>query len=433
MSHQIWDQRYQPRNNIRDGDHRSAAQRDKARVLHSAAFRRLQAKTQIHGIGMSDFYRTRLTHSLEAAQIGSGITEQLAQKYPQPAESILGIDGHLIETICLAHDIGHPPFGHGGEIALNYVMRNDGGYEGNAQTFRIVTQLEPYTQNNGMNLSRRTLLGLIKYPNFIDTLNTGYPKCTSQNTKDVRTHDFVPPKGLYDCDSTVFEWLLSGIDQGDRDLFMSYAKQDNNHNKTLYKSFDCSVMELADDIAYGVHDLEDAIVLNKVTFESFQNEIVKPIQEYNSTKLSQRIHSLAIELFTEESYRRKNAIGAIVNNFITAIKIHKQDKFKTNILDYQAVLPPDDMRELLLFKNFVHRHVIQNTEVQILRYKGQQIVIELYKAFNSDPQRLLPTNTRKRWEKAQEKGLEKRIIADYIAGMTDEYANRMHRDLFLSC
>ena len=102
------------------------------------------------------------------------------------------------------------------------------------------------------------------------------------------------------------------------------------------------------------------------------------------------------------------------------------------MLDYQAVLPADDMRELLLFKNFVHRHVIQNTEVQILRYKGQQIVIELYKAFNSDPQRLLPPNTRKRWENAQDIGLEKRIIADYIAGMTDEYASRMHRDLFLS-
>ena len=173
-SHLIWDQRHQPRTDSRDGDHRSAAQRDKARVMHSAAFRRLQAKTQIHGIGLSDFFRTRLTHSLEAAQIGAGITEQLRQKFPEQA-NLLSLDGHLIETICLAHDIGHPPFGHGGEIALNYMMRDYGGFEGNAQTFRIVSKLEPYTINNGMNLSRRTLLGLVKYPNYIDTLVVPYP------------------------------------------------------------------------------------------------------------------------------------------------------------------------------------------------------------------------------------------------------------------
>ena len=128
--------------------------------LHSAAFRRLQAKTQVLGVGISDFYRTRLTHSLEAAQIGSGITAQLKIKNPDITEK-LSVDEHLIETLCLAHDIGHPPFGHGGEIALHYMMRDHGGFEGNGQTFRIVTKLEPYTAENGMNLSRRSILGLV--------------------------------------------------------------------------------------------------------------------------------------------------------------------------------------------------------------------------------------------------------------------------------
>ena len=109
MTHQIWEQRFQPRVDLRDGDHRSAAQRDKARVMHSAAFRRLQAKTQIHGIGVNDFYRTRLTHSLEAAQIGAGITEQLSSKFPTQSQ-MLSLDSDLIETICMAHDIGHPAF-----------------------------------------------------------------------------------------------------------------------------------------------------------------------------------------------------------------------------------------------------------------------------------------------------------------------------------
>ena len=104
-----------PRSETRDGDHRNPYQRDKARVLHSAAFRRLQAKTQVLGVGLSDFYRTRLTHSLEAAQIGTGITAQLWVKFPD-ITSRLALDPTLIETLCLAHDIGHPPFGHGGEM-----------------------------------------------------------------------------------------------------------------------------------------------------------------------------------------------------------------------------------------------------------------------------------------------------------------------------
>jgi dGTPase len=142
-----WEQALQerrlPRNENRDGDHRNPYQRDKARVLHSAAFRRLQAKTQVLGVGLSDFYRTRLTHSLEAAQIGTGITAQLCGKFPDVAET-LALDATLIETLCLAHDIGHPPFGHGGEIALHYMMHSHGGFEGNGQTFRIISKLEPH-------------------------------------------------------------------------------------------------------------------------------------------------------------------------------------------------------------------------------------------------------------------------------------------------
>ena len=428
MTHQIWEQRFQPRTDLRDGDHRSAAQRDKARVMHSAAFRRLQAKTQIHGIGVNDFYRTRLTHSLEAAQIGAGITEQLNSKFPTQSQ-MLSLDSDLIETICMAHDIGHPPFGHGGEIALNYVLKDNGGFEGNGQTFRIVSALEPYTKANGMNLSRRTLLGLVKYPNYLDNLSAPYPDCQASSIREIIARDYIPPKGLYQCDANVFEWLLSGIDQDDAQTFMAVLEIPNAHSKTLYKSFDCSVMELADDIAYGIHDLEDAIVLQKVHIAQFMDEVVTPIQR-NNTRLSERINTLAKELFSEESYRRKNAIGAIVNNFITAIEITRQERFKTPLLDFQAVLPDADKQDLLGFKGFVWKHVIQPTDVQIAEYRGQQIVIELFQAFQSDPERLLPTNTYRRWLKNREIGLEKRAIVDYLAGMTDEYAFKMHQNLF---
>ena len=164
-------------------DKRSPFQRDKARVLHSAAFRRLQSKTQIHNNGLSDFYRTRLTHSLEVAQIGAGLVAHLALVQPEFEALLPG--NNLIETICLSHDIGHPPFGHGGETALNYMMINDGGFEGNGQTFRILTQLEPYTEFNGMNLTRRSLLGLLKYPVYLSEVSAPYPEDTSRNFREL--------------------------------------------------------------------------------------------------------------------------------------------------------------------------------------------------------------------------------------------------------
>ena len=138
-NNETWQARINNEQKLRRNDHRDVYQRDRARVLHSAAFRRLQAKTQVHSTGMNDFYRTRLTHSLEVSQIGTGILEQLKRK--QPEYQGLFPPASLIETLCLAHDIGHPPFGHGGEVALNYMLRNHGGFEGNAQTFRIVTQI----------------------------------------------------------------------------------------------------------------------------------------------------------------------------------------------------------------------------------------------------------------------------------------------------
>ena len=135
--------------------------RDRARIIHSAFFRRLQNKTQVLGLGESDFYRTRLTHSVEVAQVASGIVETL-KKSSKDAEQIELLPSlELIEAIALAHDIGHPPFGHGGEVALNYSMRGHGGFEGNGQTLRICTKLGEYSDTNGLNLTRRTLLGVL--------------------------------------------------------------------------------------------------------------------------------------------------------------------------------------------------------------------------------------------------------------------------------
>ena len=194
-----WLTRKGPSNNARPEDHRSLYQRDRARILHSAAFRRLQAKTQVVGIGQSDFYRTRLTHSLEVAQIGSGIISQLKMQYPNFDH--FSFDETLIETLGLAHDIGHPPFGHGGEIALNYMMRDHGGFEGNGQTFRILTRLEPYTKEFGMNLCRRSLLGTLKYPVMFSDVVGEYPDKPTHSFRQLKAHSWLPPKAIFDVDS----------------------------------------------------------------------------------------------------------------------------------------------------------------------------------------------------------------------------------------
>lgn len=426
----IWHDRFLPRSETREGDHRSPFQRDKARVLHSAAFRRLQAKTQVLGVGLSDFYRTRLTHSLEAAQIGTGICAQLQAKYPEQTEE-LGLDATLIETLCLAHDIGHPPFGHGGEVALNYMMREQGNFEGNGQTFRIVTKLEPYTQHNGMNLSRRALLGLVKYPHFIDELRKNSHTVSASSHRQVIAHQWVPAKGLFRCDQANFDWMLAPLCNEDKTRFTEFISYPEKHSKTRYKSIDCSIMELADDIAYGIHDLEDAIVMGIVEKSQFTEAVVEPIQTLDVAWLSDTISDMPNKLFNQQPHVRKNAIGALVNCFITSIELTKLGHFKHQFLDYNASFPLAYKKALDVFKLFVYEHVIKKTDIQLLEYKGQQVVMELFEAFASDPERLLPANTRKRWLAADGDQGQFRVICDYISGMTDEFASRLYANMFV--
>jgi dGTPase len=427
----IWTQRRHDQQVKRQGDHRTPYQRDKARILHSAAFRRLQAKTQVLGVGMSDFYRTRLTHSLEASQIGQGIAAQLRNKYAQLTEQ-LQLNDTLIEALCLAHDIGHPPYGHGGEVALHYMMRDHGGFEGNGQTFRIVTKLEPYTAVNGMDLSRRTLLGLVKYPNYLTQLNQQKIQDTPQSHREVKAAHWHPPKGLYQCDQLAFDWLLSPLSAKDKQHFMQFKHNQSGHHKTQFKSFDCSIMELADDIAYGIHDLEDAIVMGIVNQQQFHQEVVLPLQDLTDCWLSGHIADLSEKLFSIHHHQRKDAIGALVNCFITNIEIlNVAPQFEQDLLKYNAVFPSQYHNALSVFKKYVFNRVIQKPDIQLLEYKGQQVVMELFQAFASDPQRLLPDNSRLRWQEANDQGNGHRVIADYISGMTDGFAAKLYNNLFM--
>ncbi|WP_028108897.1 anti-phage deoxyguanosine triphosphatase [Ferrimonas futtsuensis] len=413
----------------RQDDQRSPLQRDKARIMHSAAFRRLQAKTQVLGVGMNDFYRTRLTHSLEAAQIGTGIAAQLRRAHPQHAD-LIGSD-HLIESLCLAHDLGHPPYGHGGEVALNYMMRNHGGFEGNGQTFRILARLEPYTESFGMNLTRRTLLGVLKYPVLLSSLGGHLEEAHSGNFRQLKADEWAPGKGIFDDDAEILDWVLAPLGDKDKDLVTQTRPGPSGRPRSLYRSLDASIMEMADDIAYSVHDLEDAIVMGIVSYGSWRQKVAEPIKAIGDNYLAQRIEAIGEKLFSDEHHQRKDAIGTLVNAFVTHIRIETQGEFDSPLLAYHAVMEPGFDTCLNQLKRFVFECVIRKPEVQILEYKGQQVVMELFEAFASDPLRLLPKSTQKRWQAAQDAGHSgHRVIADYISGMTDEFAARLHQNLF---
>ncbi len=432
--HVLWQQRINIEHKLRRNDHRDPFQRDRARILHSAAFRRLQAKTQVHGTGANDFHRTRLTHSLEAAQIGSGILAQIENKQPE----LLPIlpSASLIESLCLAHDIGHPPFGHGGEVALNYAMREHGGFEGNAQTFRIVSQLEPYTKSHGMNLSRRTLLGLMKYPVLLSKVRCEILPEAVSHQRRLKAKDWSPAKGIYNCDEIDFDWVLEPLSASDMTLFSSLREPivaPDKHNKTRFKSLDCSIMEIADDIAYGVHDLEDAIVLGMVNRQQWQESAASQLAECGDPWFEENINDISDMLFSGEHYLRKDAIGGIVNTLLTSaqVEVVPNTHFHNELLSHNAYLEPHLATALEVFKSFVSEFVIQIPDVQIIEYKGQQIIMDLFEALSADPERLLPEATRKKWQHADTaNGSGMRVISDYIAAMTDGYAQKLHQQLF---
>ncbi len=400
--------------------------RDRARIIHSASFRRLQSKTQVIGVGESDFYRTRLTHSLEVAQIGSGICESLKSKYHDNPQYVNWIPSlTLIETICLCHDIGHPPFGHGGEVALNYYMTDSGGFEGNGQTLRIVSRLGEYSTHHGLDLTRRAMLGLLKYPCLHSTV-CNYPKDTERTNKT--NIDFCkPPKCYHDDERDVVDWILMPFGKEERDKFTSYICDKVKHGKPQHKSFDTSIMEFADDIAYGVHDLEDALALRLVTYKQWIEEVANKIKELPASEIKERLEFYNEKLFAESNKERKHAISKLVNYLISNIVIEEKTGFDSPLLRYQARISSPADKILGLFKDFVMKYVIKSPEIQALEFKGQQMVLRLFDVLLENPQRLLPKTTKDKFDESENK---KRIICDYVAGMSDNYAAKLYNKLF---
>uniref|UniRef100_UPI0040401032 anti-phage deoxyguanosine triphosphatase n=1 Tax=Thioclava sp. GXIMD4216 TaxID=3131929 RepID=UPI0040401032 len=447
--------------------------------MHSASFRRLQAKTQVLGLGDGDFYRTRLTHSMEVSQIGVSITKKLFRdakaanfsgKEHVLSQAAINYLPHpmLMSTICLAHDIGHPPFGHGGEVALNRCMLPYGGFEGNGQTLRIVTKLEKYAELCGMNLTRRAVLGVIKYPApFSETVdwnivpggkpasvireaplekgNPGYKVVTPDSSLFVAS-DFKPPKCYLDeeHEDTVLNWVAKDIKDWDVIRSDRKPKENGKHAKTKYKCLDTSIMELADDIAYGVHDLEDAIGLGLISRRKFLTWFdEKEQRKKNLSLLLDKIFDGKFEAFTQELFdkpspERKRAIGQMVGFFVENTSFSEEHpELSEPLFRYQAKFCTNPGRDnstvesaLEVLRSLVVDLVIRTPAVQQLEFKGQKMVSELFEAFATDPKRLLDEEHYRKTIQAGGKITTARVICDYIAGMTDNYATKRYQQLF---
>ena len=434
----VWHDRIEPWQQ-KPFDARSPGDVDYGRVVHSASFRRLQGKTQILNLGDSDFYRTRLTHSLEVAQIATGLVTQL--KHNLPSHDAIGYlpERSMIEAIACTHDLGHPPFGHGGEVALNYCMRHDGGFEGNGQTLRILSKLEKFSKAAGSNLTREALLGVLKYPIAYSKANNPQivPRMV-ENTSGTPLLDrkaSMPPKCYLDCEREVVDWLLQPLSNSDQELFQAFSSEEGKHKSAKHKSFACSIMDLADDISFGIHDMEDMLAMRLVTREQFEN-YVKPEQcqgllDYLNTHYAGEYGNDVFNGFVDKLFGngndRKHQINRVLNFIIPSVTITEEPEFEQPRLRYRATLPPGVMDFVKAIKNFVKRAVIFSPGVQHLEFKGQMMVIAVFEVMKSEPGSFLPSDLFAKYEASND---PLREICDFLAGMTDTYLLKTYERLF---
>lgn len=418
-------------------DARDAGDIDYARVIHSASFRRLQGKTQILNLGDSDFYRTRLTHSLEVAQIAGGLTKQIAKDYADHPVAAHLPDRSLVQAIGCTHDLGHPPFGHGGEVALNYCMRHHGGFEGNGQTLRILSRLENFSQSCGANLSRRTLLGVLKYPASFNATNNLTPalETSTSAVSLIDANKSKPPKCYLDSEADVVEWILDALSPSDRGEFQFVEQKVGKHHKPKHKSFDCSIMDVADDISYGVHDLEDAIALGLLTRVEFEDTVksnrcssfLDSLRMKYPDECGNNVYDYFVSMLFADSGNRKRCISRLVHHFMTAIEVIELPEFSEPLLRYRVQVKAEQREFLDALHEVVRDEVILDPSVQHLEFKGQTMVVSVFEAMASDPKRLLPRNFYKQFRESEE---DHRVICDYVAGMTDEYLLKTYERLF---
>ncbi|WP_412540154.1 deoxyguanosinetriphosphate triphosphohydrolase [Longispora sp. K20-0274] len=388
---------------------RSAYARDRARVLHSAAFRRLAAKTQVHTAGAGDFPRTRLTHSLEVAQIGREMGERL------------GCDPDVVDTACLAHDLGHPPFGHNGEDALHAVASGCGGFEGNAQTLRVVARLEAKVPGAGLNLTRATLDAICKYP--------------------WRRRPGTRKFGVYADDAAVFDWVRSALPA----LSAPVGGGPDDDRRSL----EAQVMDWSDDVAYSVHDVEDGIhggfialggladpderaalcldvadeyspedpsYLRPVLDALLADPVLAPLTRYDGSHGAQET--------------LKRATSVLTGRFVaTAVSATREEFGDKPLSRYAAdlVVPRETRAQCALLKGLALRYVMRRPGAEPGYARQRELLSELVHGLTVRSPDMLDPVFAPLWRAAPDDAARLRVVIDQVASLTDPGAVVWHR------
>lgn len=399
-----------------DGDYRSPFQIDRDRVLHTPTFRRLQNKTQVFWSGEYDFYRTRLTHSLEVAQIGKAICHWLKTRPDGGLGDDFFIDPDLVEAICLSHDLGHPPFGHAGERTLNHLMRGRGGFEGNAQTLRLLTERIFSAKRSGMDPSRAFLDGILKYKSL---------------WSEMRTPDGEPPQHhfLYDDQHAHLDWAMGGNDFP--------AELTPGCERNGFKSIECQIMDWADDTAYSLNDLSDSVRAGFLHIEKIETWAANHQQDVSPG-------SPLGDLIAAIRHRRVDPfVGKRIGRYIRATTLVQDSNFLSavsNRYKYRLLIDPTVKEESALFKRLAFELVFLSPQLKQLEHKGSRMLRQLWEILATryiDGERidgqdfqLLPHDTAAEIAEAPSPSARARLVCDFLAGMTDGYAARTYKRLF---
>lgn len=396
-------------NEERKHDYRTPFEQDRDRIIRTSAFRRLQAKTQVFLSGEYDFYRTRLTHSLEVAQIGRAICSYLQRGNGLFSDSFY-IDASLIEAICLSHDLGHPPFGHAGERTLNAMMRNFGGFEGNAQTLRLITE-SIYTDKGtrtGMNPTRAFLDGILKYKTLHSELEN-------------HLHHFI-----YDQQKQFLDFVFDGTDIAKE--FSAGKHRDN------FRSIECQIMDWSDDVAYSLNDVVDGIHSGFIAQNKIERWAAEQTLDADLQKSLEGLFTAMNDGYVERLMSSK--IGKYISS-CRAVETTNVMSGKTNRYRYVLVIDENAKKESKMFKKLSLDLVFLSPQLHQVERKGDYMLKKVFDAFEENYLRsdtfemhLLPAYVEKNMLAATHVNQRARLLCDYIAGMTDGFAIRTYKRLF---
>ena len=397
------------------GDYRTPFQIDRDRVLHTPAFRRLQNKTQVFWSGEYDFYRTRLTHSLEVAQIGRSICHWLQHSSDRLSEDF-HIDPDLVEAACLSHDLGHPPFGHAGERTLNHLMRGWGGFEGNAQTLRLLMERIFSAKRAGMDPTRAFADSVLKYKSLWSEL-----KHLEGNAPE---NHF-----LYDGQAGWLDWVMGGCDFP--------AEYPPGSVRDGWKSIECQIMDWADDTAYSLNDLADSVRAGFLTREKIERWAEsRNFDCGEGSPLGGLIRAMHLQ-------RVDPFVGRRIGQYVKATTLKERVGFMSELTQrYRFELEVDASirEECSVFKALAFEVVFLSPQLKQLEHKGSRLLRGLWDVLEAryvrgeaiDGQRfqLLPEEVAAEIESQDDLSRKARLVCDFLAEMTDGEAVRTYKRLF---